>query len=91
MIRCARYLFAALQVLAVRFADLRDFFPQLRDVLLDGLGHSDRLAEHVAARVKLGSRRVRVRNTARHEPSLSNEGNRKVFSLTLGVKGRGYA
>ena len=47
MIRCAEHLVAAVQVLAVRFADLRYFFPQLCDALLDGPGHGDRLAEHV--------------------------------------------
>ena len=42
MIRCAGWLFAASQILDVRFADLRYFFPQLSDALLDGLGHGDK-------------------------------------------------
>ncbi len=39
---------AAPQVLAVRFTNLRYFFPQLCDALFDGPRHRDRVAEHVA-------------------------------------------
>jgi hypothetical protein len=38
LIRCARHLFAALQVQAVPFANFRYFFPQLCDALFDGRG-----------------------------------------------------
>ena len=44
MVGCAGLL-AAVQILAVRFADLRYFFPQLGDAPT----HGDRLAEHVAS------------------------------------------
>ena len=47
VIRCAGWLFAVSQVLAVRFPDLRNFFPQLCDALLDGPWQGDRLAEHI--------------------------------------------
>jgi hypothetical protein len=35
-----------MQIQAVRLADLRDFFSQLRDALFDGILHDARLAEH---------------------------------------------
>jgi hypothetical protein len=50
-VRCAGWLFAALQVLAVGFTNSRYFFSQLGDAVFDGLLHADRLSEDVAARV----------------------------------------
>jgi hypothetical protein len=44
MFRCAGYLFAALHVLLVRFADLNYFVSQLSDAFFDGFLHDDRLA-----------------------------------------------
>ena len=46
MIRCAGYLFTALYVLFVRFADLNNFVSQLHDTFFDWILHDDRLAEH---------------------------------------------
>jgi len=46
LLRCAGYLFAALQVQAVRFPNFRYFFSQFSDALFDGPLHEDRLAEH---------------------------------------------
>jgi hypothetical protein len=41
---CARHLvFAALQLQAVRFTDLRFFLPQFYDAFFDGILHDDRL------------------------------------------------
>jgi len=41
---CARHLvFAAMQVQAVRFTDLRFFLPQFYDAFFDGILHDDRL------------------------------------------------
>jgi hypothetical protein len=37
--------FAAMQVQAVRLANLCDFVPQLRDALLDWIRHDERLAK----------------------------------------------
>jgi hypothetical protein len=45
VIRGAGYLFAASQVLSVRFTNLRYFFSQFGDALFDGPRHGDRLAE----------------------------------------------
>ena len=42
LIRCADWLLAASQVLAVRFTDLRYFFPQLCDALFDGPRHDNK-------------------------------------------------
>jgi hypothetical protein len=39
VIWCALYILAVTQVFAVRFADLRYFFPQLGDAIPDGVGH----------------------------------------------------
>jgi hypothetical protein len=42
---CARHLlFSAMQVLAVRFTDLRYFLSQFHDAFFDGILHNDRLA-----------------------------------------------
>jgi hypothetical protein len=47
--RFARYLLlAAMGVLAVRFTDLRYFFPQFHDAVFNGILHDDRLAERKA-------------------------------------------
>ena len=44
--RCARYLlFAAMQVQAARFTDLRYFVPQSCDAFFKGVLHDDRLTE----------------------------------------------
>jgi hypothetical protein len=55
LIGFSRLPFAALQVQAVRFTNLRYFFSQLSDTFFDGLLHEDRLAElSGAARLELG-------------------------------------
>jgi hypothetical protein len=43
--RCAGHLLA-LHIFAIRFADLRYFFPQLGDAFFDGILHGDRVAPH---------------------------------------------
>jgi integrase len=63
VIRCAGWLFAALQVLTVGFSNLRYFFPQLCNALFDGPRHRDSLTEDVASRQRRSPVRFGERNT----------------------------
>jgi len=64
MIRCcAGNLFAALNIKAVGFSNLRYFFSQFCDALSDGLLHGDRLTEHTDH-----SRKMRFRNRTDLKP-----------------------
>jgi hypothetical protein len=70
LIRCAGCLLAASQVLAIRFTDLRYFFPQFCDALLDGPRHGDRLAEDAAQITVANSVLARTSQTSSFYPSV---------------------
>jgi hypothetical protein len=61
LIRCAGSLFAALQVLAVGFSDLRYFLPQLCNALFDGPRHGDSLTEDAAVAFFYKIRKIKLR------------------------------
>ena len=85
MTRRAGWLFAFLQVFAIRLTDLRYLFPQLRDALFDRVRHEDRLAEASAALRCSQDSEIPVRRLSQ------NEGNGKVITITLGGKSQRYA
>ena len=80
MIGFSRLPFAALQVQAVRFTNLRNFFSQLSDTLFDGLLHENRLAQHSGAAepVSFPARK------SSHRLKVTSTGNASVHRLPAG-------